>query len=151
MQATTIYLVCALHTASPPPQLVMAVRTDPCRCKSSMSVGKYINKQIDGKESLHSADFDCSLPVPGVRDSVFPAPATQTQSLQKQDCPGAPVFSPLEQKTCTGINRQGSLEVKGLGSESTSPPLRCALHSQCSGAVGGDRLLWVSEQPVGLP
>lgn len=70
-----------------------------------MSVDEYINKQINGKESLGSGDFDCSLLCAGSQSPYLPAPATRTQLLEKQSCPGAHLFHPLEGETCTGLDR----------------------------------------------
>lgn len=75
-------------------QFVMTVKKDSCPYEASMSVDKYINKQINEKEVCIQLNLIVVSHVPGHRVPVFPAPATQTQSFEKQDCPGTHLFSP---------------------------------------------------------
>lgn len=44
--------------------------------------------------------------VPDLRAPIFPLqPPGRTQLLEKQSCPGAHLFPPLEGETCTGLDR----------------------------------------------
>lgn len=90
---TNIHLACTVCKALSLPPFVMTVKKDSCQYKASMT-GQYINKQINGKESLDSADFDCSLPCAGSQSPCLPDPATQTQSLEDTGLPWGSVVSP---------------------------------------------------------
>lgn len=55
---------------------VMTVKKDSCPREASMSVDKYINKQINEKEICIQLNLIVASHVPGLRVPVFPAPAT---------------------------------------------------------------------------